>query len=143
MTTATVSYCVVCDAEPGGCTHNTNRYLADITYEPVNANDWREGHKVPQHEQERWNASPLRPEPRPVHEEAMTVQAILALLEPAAYIDDRLELRIRDAYEIDPLRMSRLAVSISEAAASGQLRNAGGLLHTRVVELQGRKTMLQ
>ncbi len=139
MTTATVSYCVVCDALPGECTHNTHRYLADITYEPQESGGW----KVPEHERERWEAPPLRPEPRPVNEEAMTVQAILAMLEPVAYIDDRLELRIRDAYEQDPLRMTRLAVSVSEAAAAGSLRNAGGLLHSRVVELQGRKTTLQ
>lgn len=139
MTTAVASHCVICDAEPGGCNHSGHRYLADITYEPHESGGW----KVPEHEQERWHAPPLRPEPRPVNEEAMTVQAILAMLEPHAYIDDRLELRIRDAYEIDPFRMTRLAVSISESAATGQLRNAGGLLHTRVVELQGRKTTLQ
>ncbi len=73
----------------------------------------------------------------------MDINRVLALLEPAAYLDDRLEARIRDAHEKEPLRMTRLAVSISEGAASGQLRNPGGLLHQRVLELQARTTTLQ
>ncbi len=136
--TVTRSFCVVCDAEPGGCTHQAARYLEDITYQPGPSGGWI----VPDHEKERWHAPSLRPEPRTPADEPRPIGDLLADVDGLVYMDDRLEQRLRDLHQLEPLKVTRLVAALLDGVARGSLVNPGGFLTQRAQELE-RKTNTQ
>ncbi len=132
----TKSYCVHCDAEPGDCTHNGNRYLEDIVYE-----DTIGGWKVPEHERARWDAAPLLVTPKPtVDPTAKDIEDIVLDLAGVVYLDHPLEVRLRTTHAIDPVMVSRLAAATIEGATRGSLTNPGGFLTSRLADIERDKT---
>jgi hypothetical protein len=138
VTTATrpTSYCTVCDAEAGQCQHGAARYLDPIECEAVESGGWI----VPENERARWEASPLRPEPQRVDEETKSLEVVVSELEALLFLDSPLEAKLRQVYELHPVRVSRLTTWMLEHAAGGSIRNPAGVLWKRLVELERRET---
>ena len=130
MSTATVSYCVVCDAPPGECSHTGPRYLPDMVYEPA-ATGWR----VPERERERYEHPVKATRLSPPTSEAQPLPVLVAALEREIGLDLALEHRLEDAYDRDALKVSRLVASVIRAVAAGRLENPGGLLWKRLGEV--------
>jgi hypothetical protein len=122
-----VSHCNECDAHPRDCGHSAGRYLAPITYELAEA-----GFVVPEHERERC-ANPVKgAHVRPPGFEPgaipLELNALVAELEEALYLDANLKRSLRALYARHPLRATRIAQSVIQSARSGTLSNPGGLL---------------
>jgi hypothetical protein len=143
MSTAELTYCVICFAEPGECDHNGHRALPDMVYEviPDDAGkryQWR----VP--DSERWRVD-NPPSSWPEHqrrekiEEAIPVDHLIVQLSDWLDVDDSLEDQLRDTYEHDPLKTSRLVRSIIAKIESRAVTRPGGLLVKRLREIRSKK----
>ena len=89
---------------------------------------------VPDHERERWDAAPLRPQPRARDLETRSLEACIDELEGAFYMDALLQARLSNVYELAPARVSSLTTWILERASG--LRNPAGVLWKRLGELE-------
>ena len=125
------SYCVVCDAEPGQCSHSAGRYLEEIVYERVPGEGWA----VPEHERERWENPPKLAAPSRPQEQPKPIQQLVVELEAWIDLGVELERKLREVYEREPLRVTRAANSVIEATQAGRLTSPGGLLMKRLREL--------
>jgi len=135
-TDGTVSYCMECDAPPGGCTHTGRRYLLPIRYERVRGDSPKEWiWRAPAHERDRlahpqstWpQAAPRRREV-----EVEPIQHLVVKLEAWMEMDDTLEGTLRAEYERDPQYVSRIALACCEKAANRELRTPAGWLLARL-----------
>jgi hypothetical protein len=93
--------------------------------------------KVPEEERARWDAAPLRAAPpsRP-QEQPKPLQQLVVELEAWIDLSSLLERQLRDAYEAEPLRVTRITANVVQGAESGRLQNPAGLLVTRLREIQ-------
>ncbi len=127
---------MICDASEGDCAHNTHRYLEDIVYHKTTA-----GFVVPAHERARWDAAPLRVEPKPKPNEAeCDIDEVVAELGDVFYLDAPLEARLRSAHHDEPLRVSRLAAATLSGAADGSLHTPAAFLAKRLAGIEHGKT---
>jgi len=126
------SYCVVCDAELGGCEHNAHRYLDEIVYKRTD-----EGWACPNEaEKERFYSPPkLRP-PQVAVSEPKPVQQLIVEIEAWIPMDSVLEADLRTAYVVNPRALTLIADRIVADTQAGKLRNPSGLLFTKLKELQ-------
>ncbi len=129
-----MSYCVVCDAEPGGCTHNANRYVADIIYEPNGAGGW----KVPAHERANWAAEPQRPAKPAAGNDvpAKELSLLFEELDGPIYLDAGIKHRLEEVYELNPVRVTRLTTWFLANATGQDVRNPAGILYKRLGEIE-------
>jgi hypothetical protein len=131
LTATTLSYCTVCDALPGECSHNGARYLDDVVYEREEGLGW----KVPDAERDRWNHPVKVHAPAPPGQEPTPLPRLIVEVEAWISLDHALEERLGAAYERDPLKTTRLCDNIVRAAAAGSLSSPGGLLWKRLGEI--------
>jgi hypothetical protein len=116
------SYCVACDAPPGGCGCNGARYLDPIVYEPTDA-----GWRVPERELHRFHNPPTYPirEPR---ERAVPLAELHAAIAEQTELDRKLARTVEDAYELNTVRASRIVYGVIEGYRAGEVRNVGAML---------------
>lgn len=102
--------------------------LEPIIYERVESGGWR----VPDHERERWENPPRFDKAARTTGEAKPIAHLLAELDAWIYLDDRLEARLREVYDADPIRATRLAESVIEKTQAGGLHSPAGFLSSRL-----------
>ena len=103
------------------------RYLEDIVYERVPGGGW----KVPEHERDRWATPPVwKAAPVPA-QEAKPLERLVVELEAWVDLDALLERQLRNAYDVQPVRVTRAVASVISAAEARSLRNPAGVLMRR------------
>jgi hypothetical protein len=138
--TCRLSHCAACDAHPGECEHKGARYLHPIVYDRAVLPDGKTGFRVPEHEQARWDAAPLRVEAVPVDAESRDIEAILDDIEAIFTLDAAMEAKLRKTHERAPLRVTRLTTAFLEDAATGKLAKPSGYLGSRLQALEREQT---
>ena len=127
------SWCIVCDAPIGACTHAGPRYLDAVVYEKV-----PEGWRVPDgDERERFENPPplaLGGAPTPPTT-AREVQKLIVEAEAFVDMSPSLESLLRSTYELNPVRVTRLMDSFLEAVKAGKLSSPGGFLVSRLRQM--------
>lgn len=125
---ALVSYCCVCDAEPGECAHRGHRYLDDSVFERGEYG-WRcpDG---PERERFEYPVKATRPRTTPGAPvgEARGLDDLLADLRHWCFLDSRLTRHFEAAHDADPARATWIAAKVIDGAMAGRLRSPDGLL---------------
>lgn len=131
------SYCVTCDALPGGCEHGAARYLDPIVYEQeLNELGKHVGWSVPDHERERWDNPPAAVHSTPAADRTpKSIQKLIVELDDYIYLSDRVEADLRAAYERKPTKVARLVEHVVTQTKDGKLDNPGGYLVSQLKEL--------
>lgn len=125
------SYCCTCDApQSTDCGHDSLRYLDPIVYERTEFGCWR----VPDSERERWD-NPVLAERRLTNENIVPIARLIVQLEAQVLLDELLEKRIRNAYEAEPGKVSRIVEHVTEQARQGKLSSPGGLLISKLRDI--------
>lgn len=128
----TASYCATCDALPGECHHAGHRYLDDMTYEPgPDGHGWI----VPQHERQRFNMEPLRPDP-PKPTAALDLVDLERLLEEILWLEPPVREALASAYERDDQTATLAVKAVIAAAGTGRITNPAGLLLSKIRNIQ-------
>ena len=114
------------------------RYLEPIVYTRIPGAGWR----VPEDERERWDDSEVvqasyraTAPTRGATQEAKPVQQLVVELEAWVDLDQVLERQLRNAYEAEPLRVTRAVATVIDGARNGRLRNPPGLLWRRLRDI--------
>jgi hypothetical protein len=119
---ALTSYCVACDALPGGCGCNGARYLEPIVYEPTDA-----GWRVPERELHRFHNPPAYPS-REQRERAAPLAELHAAIAEQTDVGPALARTVGNAYELNAVRASRIVRGVIEGYQAGEVRNVGAML---------------
>ena len=107
------------------------RYLEDIVYERVPGGGW----KVPDHERDRWDNPPVwKAAPAP-EQQAKPLERLVVELEAWVDLDALLERQLRNAYDVQPVRVTRAVASVISAAEARSLRNPAGVLMRRLRDI--------
>lgn len=115
------------------------RYLDPIDYEPVvDEHGARIGWRVPEHERDRWDNPPRFKEAARPAEQPRPLSQLVVELEAWVDLDPKLERSVRAAYDRDPLRVTRLVVSVVGKAERREIRNPAGLLWRRLQDIAQR-----
>lgn len=109
--------------------------LEPIVYERAEGGGWR----VPDDERERWDNPPRVVEASMPTTRARPLPELVVELEGCLYLDDRLSARVRELYEDDPARATRLIESVLEKARAGQLRSPAGFLASALLKVGPRR----
>ena len=129
------SYCVICDAPPGGCDHNGRRYLDPIAYEPVELPGGKRARRVPDHERARWQNPPTATTRQKPVDEARPVQQLIVELGDWIYFTADLERRLRDTHQGEPQLVTRLVDNLIAEIRAGRITSPGGMLSYRLHRL--------
>ncbi len=133
----TTSYCVICDAAPGGCKHAAARYLPSPIYERTDG-----GYRVGDEERARWDYNGWVKSSGSEHWRAQPVAAPIPIsLEEATetlstagvFLDPKLRGMLEDAYRADARQAAQAALHV--ARSSGSLTSPGGVLVKRLREI--------
>jgi len=122
--------------------------LEPITYEPVyDDKGKRVGWKVPKHEQKTWEAlreqrenrtgiyATTNPAPRTATA-AKPITQLIAELETWLYLDQQLEQQLRNAYNNNPDKTTRLVDHITRGCEQRKLNSPAGALAKRLRTLE-------
>lgn len=124
------SYCAICDALPGECSHGGARYLDEIVYKRTMLGK-RPFFSVPDDERERWEHPPrFAPAARKVEERPL--RQIVVDLEAWMTLDPPLEDELRSAYQRDSVRITRMVDALIRQTEAGKLHNPAGLLLSKL-----------
>lgn len=133
-----VSYCTVCDALPGECSHTgAARYLPDVTYVKH-----EQGWSFPEAERadmerrlEAVFGASTEAKHAPGSTLAQPLQKLVVEMGLEFDLDRYLETKFRAYYEREPEKASRLAERVLREARENTARNPAGFLAHRLKEL--------
>lgn len=140
-----LSLCAICDAEPGRCSHAAARYYDQpVRLEAVVQNGKRIGFNVHPEDRARWDGPILRAAPpaqRP-SEVPKPLAQITVELEAWLELSGQLEHQLATVYDLDPLRVTRAAASVVQAAEAKRIVNPAGVLVAKLREIQAKDAPL-
>lgn len=110
------SYCVVCDAPVGGCTHGGARYLPEIVYERVEG-----GWAVRPEDRAVWDAIVARHWKITPVNVTRPLDELISQLDVWIFVSDEMIGQLGDLYERNPARATRMVDALLEGATSGRL----------------------
>lgn len=125
------SFCIECDAAEGKCGHGGARYHESwFEYQTAPGSgkirpefeEWFHGNDHPQGD---------RPAPKP-----RSLAALSAEIDSWVDFTPRIGAQFREAYEREPLKLSRVAASVIEGAQNGTLKNPTSYLMHRLKEFR-------
>jgi hypothetical protein len=132
-----MSLCGECDAPPGECEHDAYRYFDAEPYVRIPGVGWvAPTYRTHGDVKLETGRDPFRHKPARLPDmEARPLPRLVGELEAWVLLDPPLEIELRQAYERDPLGVTRLCASVIGKAERRELRSPAGLLYSRLREL--------